>query len=124
MLECARAFLKWVSMSPKQWLNLDEQIGLLLARGLQVDDEASCRETLKRVGYYHWSGYARFFQLTSSPPLRTRFALPEKDRMLPFKRLQRWTLESKKSWLFGYLIGHNLVHQQLRRQEFLDQLAG
>ena len=38
------------------------------------------------------------------------------DQMLPFKRLQRWTLGSKESWVFGYLIGHNLVHQQLRRE--------
>jgi hypothetical protein len=46
------------------------------------------------------------------------------DQMSPFKRLQRWTLDSKKSWVFGYLIGHNLVHQQLRRQEVLAQLTG
>ena len=46
------------------------------------------------------------------------------DQMLPFKRLQRWTLESKESWVFGYLIGHNLVHQQLRRQEVLAELTG
>jgi len=44
-------------------------------------------------------------------------------QMLPFKRLQSWTLESRESWLFGYLIGRNLVHQQLRRQEVLAQLA-
>jgi hypothetical protein len=46
------------------------------------------------------------------------------DQMLPFKRLLRWSLESKESWVFGYLTGHNLVHQQLRRQEVLSQLAG
>jgi len=46
------------------------------------------------------------------------------DQMLPFKRLQRWSLESKDSWVFGYLTGHNLVYQQLRRQEVLNQLAG
>ncbi len=45
------------------------------------------------------------------------------DQMLPFKRLQRWTLESKESWVFGYLIGHNLVHQQLRRERIPDELA-
>jgi len=45
------------------------------------------------------------------------------DQMLPFKRLQRWTLESKESWVFGYLIGHNLVHQQLRRERIPGTLA-
>lgn len=28
------------------------------------------------------------------------------DNMLPFKRLQRWSLESKQAWVFGYLTGH------------------
>ncbi len=46
------------------------------------------------------------------------------DQTLPFKRLQRWSLESKEAWVFGYLIGHNLIHQQLRRQEVLAQLTG
>jgi hypothetical protein len=46
------------------------------------------------------------------------------DQMLPFKRLQRWSLESKESWVFGYLIGHNLVYQQLRRPEVLAELTG
>ena len=45
------------------------------------------------------------------------------DNMLPFKRLQRWSLESKQAWVFGYLTGHNLVHQQLRREHIPDALA-
>jgi hypothetical protein len=45
------------------------------------------------------------------------------DQMLPFKRLQRWSLESKESWVFGYLTGHNLVHQQLRRERSPGTLA-
>lgn len=44
------------------------------------------------------------------------------DQMLPFKRLQRWSLESKEAWVYGYLIGHNLVYQQLRRQQPPDEL--
>jgi abortive infection bacteriophage resistance protein len=47
----------------KSWLNLDQQVDLLVERGLQVDDPAACRSTLRRVGYYHLSGYARFFQV-------------------------------------------------------------
>ena len=46
------------------------------------------------------------------------------DDMLPFKRLQRWSLESKEAWVFAYLIGHNLVYQQLRRQQTPDSAAG
>ena len=38
------------------------------------------------------------------------------EKMLPFKRLQRWSLESKQAWVFGYLTGHNLMHQQRRRE--------
>jgi len=45
------------------------------------------------------------------------------DNMLPFKRLQRWSLESKQAWVFGYLTGHNLVHQQLWREHIPDALA-
>jgi hypothetical protein len=46
------------------------------------------------------------------------------DDMLPFKRLQRWSLESKEAWVFAYLIGHNLVYQQLRRQQIPNSLTG
>ncbi|MCH9738865.1 MAG: hypothetical protein K0U42_08970 [Actinomycetia bacterium] len=45
------------------------------------------------------------------------------DHMLPFKRLQRWTMESKESWVFRYLIGHNLVYEQLRREQIPGTLA-
>ncbi len=45
------------------------------------------------------------------------------DDLLPFTRLQRWSLEAKTSWLFGYLMGHNLVYQQLRRPEVLAELV-
>ncbi len=50
-------------MSSKRWLSLDDQIALLKARGLRIPDEAGCRDALEHVGYYHLSGYARFFQI-------------------------------------------------------------
>jgi len=34
------------------------------------------------------------------------------DALLPFKRLQRWGLKSKRAFLFGYLLGHNLFVEQ------------
>ncbi len=53
-------------MSSKEWLSLDDQIALLKARGLRISDEAYCRDALEHVGYYHLSGYARFFQIKPS----------------------------------------------------------
>ncbi len=46
------------------------------------------------------------------------------DGLLPFKRLQRWNLKTKRTWIYAYLIGHNLVYQQLRRPGAIDQLIG
>lgn len=50
-------------MDRKDWLSLEAQLSLMAARGLDVDDEPGCTELLQRVGYYHLSGYARFFQV-------------------------------------------------------------
>ena len=50
-------------MNDKRWLSLDAQVQLLRDRGLEVGDEAFCREILRKVGYYHLSGYWRFFQI-------------------------------------------------------------
>lgn len=50
-------------MTAKKWLSLEEQIRLLRDRGLVIADEDHCRQVLKRVGYYHLSGYWRFFQV-------------------------------------------------------------
>ncbi|MHB0928019.1 MAG: Abi family protein [Candidatus Nanopelagicales bacterium] len=50
-------------MSVKPWLSLDEQVALLQGRGLIVSDAAACRTFLQRIGYYHLSGYGRYFQV-------------------------------------------------------------
>lgn len=49
-------------MSRKKWLSLDQQVELLTGRGLIISDVNACRQTLQRIGYYHMSGYWRFFQ--------------------------------------------------------------
>jgi abortive infection bacteriophage resistance protein len=51
------------AVAVKQWLSLDDQVKLLTDRGLAIPDEVSCRAKLRRVGYYHLSGYGRLFQV-------------------------------------------------------------
>lgn len=50
-------------MSTKPWLSLVEQVELLQRRGLIIDDQSACLRVLKRIGYYHLSGYGRYFQV-------------------------------------------------------------
>lgn len=62
------AMLKWegplsfrgYSMKPS--LSWDEQVGLMVGRGLAVSDEAACARFLAVTNYYRFSGYARYFQ--------------------------------------------------------------
>nr|WP_299244166.1 Abi family protein [uncultured Halomonas sp.] len=42
---------------PKQWKSFDEQLAILMERGLQVDDREAARSYLERIGYYRLSGY-------------------------------------------------------------------
>ncbi len=46
----------------KEALTAEEQIDLLIKRGLQVEDINSAVDIIKRIGYYHLSSYMRFFQ--------------------------------------------------------------
>lgn len=46
------------------------------------------------------------------------------DGYLTFKRLDRWSLEAKTIWIYGYLIGHNLAFEQLRRPGAIQALTG
>lgn len=45
----------------KPALSLEDQIALLKARGLQVDDDAVARRYLEYISYYRLSGYTRYF---------------------------------------------------------------
>jgi abortive infection bacteriophage resistance protein len=46
----------------KPSLSWDEQVALLIERGLAVDDQAACASFLAATNYYRFSGYARYFQ--------------------------------------------------------------
>ncbi|MFF1634701.1 Abi family protein [Leifsonia sp. NPDC058248] len=43
-------------------LSWDEQVDLLVLRGLEVSDESACAAFLASNSYYRFSGYARYFQ--------------------------------------------------------------
>ena len=47
----------------KEALSVEEQLDLLIKRGLIVEDYNSAIKTLKRIGYYHLSSYMRNFQI-------------------------------------------------------------
>ena len=46
----------------KPSLSWDEQVALLVERGLAVDDQAACASFLAATNYYRFSGYTRYFQ--------------------------------------------------------------
>jgi abortive infection bacteriophage resistance protein len=41
----------------KRWLSITDQLELLQARGLHVDDRVAAMDYLERLGYYRLSGY-------------------------------------------------------------------
>lgn len=47
----------------KPSLSWDEQVSLLVSRGLGIDDERECAEFLSVHNYYRFSGYMRYFQI-------------------------------------------------------------
>jgi abortive infection bacteriophage resistance protein len=46
----------------KQSLSWDEQVALMVGRGLAVADQFACARFLAATNYYRFSGYARYFQ--------------------------------------------------------------
>jgi len=52
---------------PKPWLNIEQQLNQLQARGLQVSDRAKALDYLHRIGYYRLSGYWFAFRERSGP---------------------------------------------------------
>ncbi|WP_431218442.1 Abi family protein [Leifsonia xyli] len=50
----------------KPFLSLDDQVGLLASRGLDVGDRGIAAAALHRLNYYRLSGYAREFQVAPS----------------------------------------------------------
>lgn len=51
-----------MALPPKEWKAFDEQMEVLRARGMIVDDQEYARHFLKRVGYYRLSGYSYPFR--------------------------------------------------------------
>ncbi|OOV87095.1 Abi family protein [Oceanospirillum linum] len=50
----------------KPWKSLDEQLALLVNRGMQVDNPAAAKSYLERLGYYRLSGYWYPFRAINS----------------------------------------------------------
>ena len=41
----------------KPWLSLDEQVNKLQSRGVQIGEQPTAVDLLRRVGYYRLTGY-------------------------------------------------------------------
>lgn len=46
----------------KSWLSYDDQVSLLIERGLYIDDPSGAAEFLSQVSYFRLSGYFRYWQ--------------------------------------------------------------
>ena len=46
----------------KEWKSIDEQLGILQSRGMQISDSTKAKDILQRVGYYRLSGYSYPFR--------------------------------------------------------------
>lgn len=46
----------------KNWLSYDDQVALLIQRGMNIEDDQAAAEFLSRVSYYRLSGYFRHWQ--------------------------------------------------------------
>src|SRR5690349_4719639 len=51
----------------KSWKSYNEQLDLLVARGLEVTERPKAIECLRRIGYYRLSGYWFTFRQRSGP---------------------------------------------------------
>jgi len=76
----------------KPWKSHDEQLDILMARGLRVDDRAKALDYLERIGYYRLSGYWFAFRERSGPQV----ALDERARKPKKIKLETIALESLK----------------------------
>jgi len=73
----------------KPWRSYDEQLDLLISRGLTVTDRPLALEYLERIGYYRLSGYLYSFRERSAlccplekPVLRKKFKQGDTDRLV------------------------------------------
>ncbi|MGB3329610.1 MAG: Abi family protein, partial [Thermomicrobiales bacterium] len=70
-----------MSKYSKPFKTYDEQIDILMERGMIVDDRAGARSNLKRLGYYRLSGYWYPFRVRT-PEHREGIDIP-KDELNP-----------------------------------------
>ncbi|MDR2189343.1 MAG: Abi family protein [Azonexus sp.] len=54
----------------KPWISYADQVNLLIARGMKIEDSALALDYLERIGYYRLSGYWYAFRQRSGPPIR------------------------------------------------------
>jgi abortive infection bacteriophage resistance protein len=52
---------------PKYWKSYEEQLDLLIARGMELTDRQRALDALERIGYYRLSGYWFAFRERSGP---------------------------------------------------------
>ena len=84
---------------PKPWQSYQEQLELLMARGMEVTDQTKAMEYLERIGYYRLSGYWFAFRersglccplshLADKKPSRTKLTRLPLDSFKPHTTFQ------------------------------------
>lgn len=63
----------------KKWLSHDQQLSLLIERGLLVTDHQAAINCLKRIGYYRLSAYWYPFRMFQQPDVKTLEEAPHDD---------------------------------------------
>jgi abortive infection bacteriophage resistance protein len=86
------------SAHPKIWKSYEDQLNVLISRGLLIEDKDKALEYLERIGYYRLSGYWYPFREQTGPCMRLTddFKKPKKpkvellryDRFLPDSSFQ------------------------------------
>lgn len=96
---------------PKPWISYAEQIDLLIARGLRVDDRARALDCLERIGYYRLSGYWFAFRERSGKLI----LLDEQGRKPKKLKVESIALESfKRGATFQNAVDLYIFDKQLR----------
>lgn len=74
--------------APKPWKSFEDQLKLLKARGMQVDDNAAALDYLERIGYYRLSGYWYPMRQIDKEESEHQKAPVRSDRFLPGSRFE------------------------------------
>lgn len=74
--------------APKPWISFEDQLQLLKARGMQVDDDAAALDYLERIGYYRLSGYWYPMRQIDKEESDLQKAPVRSDRFLPESRFE------------------------------------